>query len=139
MTYASDMDVVFVADQKGNCPKSGRSAEWFFNRLAQRIGATCADPRLFPLDARLRPWGDQGPLVTALPALQEYWSQPRELWERLAMTRLVPIAGDGSLGQEAGEIIKQGAVATPLPDDARQQVYAMRMRLERNLSWSRPR
>ena len=47
MTYASDMDVIFVGEVHSTCPGSGRSGEWFFNRLAQRISQTCADPRLF--------------------------------------------------------------------------------------------
>jgi glutamate-ammonia-ligase adenylyltransferase len=130
MTYASDMDVIFVGELHATATESGRSGEWFFNRLAQRIGRTCADPRLFPLDARLRPWGDQGPLVTGLRALREYWSQPRELWERLAMTRLVPIAGAGTLGQEAVELIRAGSIVTAVPEDGRTQVAAMRRRLE---------
>ena len=46
------------------------------------------------------------------------------------MTRLVPIAGDGSLGQEAVSIIRRGSIAAEVPADARAQVWSMRQRLE---------
>jgi glutamate-ammonia-ligase adenylyltransferase len=130
MTYASDVDLIFVCPRGGTCRGSERSGEDFVLRVAQRCMRMLDEGRLYEADPRLRPYGEQGELITTLPALRHYWERPREVWERLAMTRSDCIAGDDAIGIEALTIIRAGAFAHPLPDDARDQVRSMRQRLE---------
>jgi [glutamine synthetase] adenylyltransferase / [glutamine synthetase]-adenylyl-L-tyrosine phosphorylase len=57
---------------------------------------SCLTPegRLFPIDARLRPEGDAGPLATSLEAWQEYFQRGRgQLWEAQALTKARPLSG----------------------------------------------
>jgi glutamate-ammonia-ligase adenylyltransferase len=89
---------------------------------------------LAEVDARLRPWGEQGALVTTLPALGEYWKTPREMWERMAMVRAAWFAGDPRLGDDALAIIRAQAVAAPRPADWARQVREMRSRLEQSVA-----
>ena len=65
MTYASTW-TSYVSDTGGTCVGSGRDAGQLWHRVAMDLGKLFADPRLYPIDVRLRPWGDQGPLVTTL-------------------------------------------------------------------------
>ncbi|MHC5068770.1 MAG: hypothetical protein ACYTF0_09310, partial [Planctomycetota bacterium] len=49
LSYASDMDIIFVCDPGGRCAGSGRDADAFWNRLAMRIGKRCQDGGLYPI------------------------------------------------------------------------------------------
>jgi glutamate-ammonia-ligase adenylyltransferase len=134
LSYASDMDVIFVCDPGGTCPQSGRDAEEFWTRVARNTIARCQDGGLYEVDPRLRPWGEQGQLVVNTRTLEQYWSQPRDLWERLAMTRVGMLAGDLRLGTQAATIIRRAALTAALPADAAEQVRSMRSRLEESVS-----
>lgn len=130
MTYASDVDVVFVCDPGGRCAKADQDGEAFWTRITQQLVGTLGEGRLYDIDARLRPWGDQGQLVVSTRTLAGYWAEPRDLWERMAMLRVGLLAGDARLGAEALAIIRTAAFAAPLPADAVAQVVDMRRRLQ---------
>ncbi len=135
--YASDMDVLFVCDPGGECPRNGRGGEEFWERVARELMRQMGDGRLYELDPRLRPWGDQGELVSTIDALRRYWQEPREpreLWERLAMVRIRRVTGDQTLADEAIAVVLDAALGAPLPADARAQVRAMRLRLEHSVA-----
>ncbi len=134
LSYASDMDVMYICDAGGTCTKKGKDAEYYWKRLIQDIAKLLGDGGIYEIDPRLRPWGEQGPMMSSCAALTRYWEQPREMWERLAMTRVSVLAGDRDLGNEAVAIIHQAALHKPLPEDAAQQVCTMRKRLEESCS-----
>jgi glutamate-ammonia-ligase adenylyltransferase len=94
----------------------------------------CGEAKLYEVDPRLRPWGDQGEMVTTPRALGIYWAPGRELWERLAMTRMTPIAGDLDLAEEVIGQIQGLAVNPALPADGAEQVWGMRRRLEESVA-----
>lgn len=131
LVYGSDLDVIFVCDPGGFCSvKEDRSGEEFWTRVAQRVIEILQQRRAYEVDTRLRPWGKQGPVVVNLNSLRGYWSESRDVWERLAMTRVAPIAGDPALGHEASELIRNAALAAPLPDDSAEMVAQMRARMQ---------
>jgi len=131
LIYGSDLDVIFVCDPGGWCTrKDDRGGEEFWTRVTQRVIELLQQHRAFEVDTRLRPWGKQGPVVTNMNALRGYWSDTRDIWERLAMTRVAPIAGDPSLGHEACALIREAALTAPLPDDSIDQVALMRARMQ---------
>jgi len=131
LVYGSDLDVIFVCDPGGWCAlKDDRGGEEFWTRVAQRVIDILQQRRAFEVDTRLRPWGKQGPVVTNMNALRGYWADARDIWERLAMTRVAPIAGDPALGHEACDLIREAALTSPLPDDSIDQVAQMRARTQ---------
>ncbi len=134
LSYASDLDVIFVCDPGGHCPRQDRGGEEFWTKVAQDFMTCLQEGRVFELDPRLRPYGDQSELVATTAALARYWSEPREVWERLAMVRTRLVAGDPRLGTEAVELVRAAAIGRPLPGDAAAQVRAMRQRLEESVA-----
>jgi glutamate-ammonia-ligase adenylyltransferase len=134
LSYASDMDVLFVCDPGGRCPRADHDGEEFWTRVSQNLMRTMQEGRLYEIDPRLRPWGDQGPLVANTEALAGYWQQPRELWERMAMLRISLLAGDPRLGAEALALVRHAAFSLPIPDNAAWQVRDMRRRLEESVA-----
>ncbi|MFC4555826.1 bifunctional [glutamine synthetase] adenylyltransferase/[glutamine synthetase]-adenylyl-L-tyrosine phosphorylase [Georgenia faecalis] len=100
MSYASDADVLFVHD-----PLPGAD-----EALAQQVALTVAgnvrsllgDPGpepAFPVDAALRPEGRNGPITRSFASYAEYYQRWAEPWERQALLRARPVAGDAELGE----------------------------------------
>ena len=92
LSYASDLDVVLVYD--------GSSAAEFAEatRLAMDLrrfvaGATPVE-RIWSVDLDLRPEGKQGPVARSIEGYSTYFHRWANVWERQAMLRARPVAGD---------------------------------------------
>jgi [glutamine synthetase] adenylyltransferase / [glutamine synthetase]-adenylyl-L-tyrosine phosphorylase len=140
--YAADLDVVFVFATDGGDDSDGAhplpAVEWF-SRCAQRLLGALRQRtprgRLYEVDTRLRPSGSQGLLVTSLAGWQRYHAEDARLWERQALTKLRPVAGDRSLGDQVEQLAGETVYGTP-PGDIRaiaDEVRKMRDRIEREL------
>ena len=57
---------------------------------------------VFEIDLRLRPYSNAGPLATTLAGFKAYYSEEGKArhFERLAMVKLRPVAGDDALGAQ---------------------------------------
>jgi glutamate-ammonia-ligase adenylyltransferase len=135
LSYGSDLDLVFLFDVDD--PEDLLAAQQASTRLAQRLitmlSARTDEGRCYDVDARLRPSGNQGSLVASLRSFERYHSGEAQLWERQALLRARPVAGDPGLGR-AYEAVRRGALARPLPAGAAAEVHRVRMRMERELA-----
>ena len=57
------------------------------------MGKPTPEGTISPLDTRLRPDGEKGPLVSSLATHQTYYESRAHLWELWALTRARPIVG----------------------------------------------
>ena len=93
--------------------------------------ATTSEGNLYKIDMRLRPSGQAGPIATSFDGFIRYHQQSAWTWERMALTRARPLAGEQSILIEIEQNIKQilsrrreaGVLATDVVD--------MRDRLEK--------
>src|SRR5256886_3952340 len=113
--YGSDADVLFVHDPLPGRPEKEASdaAHAVAAELRRLLMLPVPDPALI-VDADLRPEGRQGPLVPTLASYRAYyrrWSAP---WERQALLRAEPAAGDEDLGARFTRMIAE--VRYPLED-----------------------
>ena len=135
MGYASDLDLVFLFDTDD--PNALLEAQHTSTRLAQRLismlGMHTAEGRCYDVDPRLRPSGSQGSLVASLRSFERYHARDAQLWERQALLRARPVAGDRELGR-AFEAIRRRVLMRPLPEGAAAEVHRVRMRMERELA-----
>ncbi|HUQ03583.1 MAG TPA: bifunctional [glutamate--ammonia ligase]-adenylyl-L-tyrosine phosphorylase/[glutamate--ammonia-ligase] adenylyltransferase [Kofleriaceae bacterium] len=140
--YAADLDVVFVYDADEDTESSGARplpAVEYFSRLGQRLvgGLHARTPRgrLYEVDTRLRPSGSQGLLVSSLSGWRRYHASEARLWERQALIKLRPIAGDASLGAEVAADVATWLWSSPPPDERAiaAEIIAMRDRMEKEL------
>jgi glutamate-ammonia-ligase adenylyltransferase len=133
--YGSDLDVVFVADNKAkNLPALGRLALEVLDLLSARTEQGV----VFRTDARLRPDGEKGLLVNTLRAYEDYYRQRGQLWEIQSLTRTRPVAGDLKVGAQfqtlAATLTNFRQPASPLvayAPDWKQKIHQMRMRIEK--------
>ncbi len=104
--YASDADVLFVHDPLSGA--EGTVAEKWATTVAGRLRSLLGDggvePSL-PVDAALRPEGRNGPMVRTLASYAEYYERWALGWERQALLRARPVAGDTALGERFVELI----------------------------------
>jgi glutamate-ammonia-ligase adenylyltransferase len=112
LNFSSDIDLIFAFPEGGNAVSSGRSVtnEEYFTRLCQRltrtIGSATADGFVFRVDTRLRPYGENGPLVLSFDAMEEYYQSQGRDWERYAMIKARAVAGDVVAGNRLLETLK---------------------------------
>jgi glutamate-ammonia-ligase adenylyltransferase len=80
-----------------------------FTRVAQRFVATLdeatGDGIVWRVDLRLRPEGARGPLAISLAAAERYYETWGRTWERAALVRARPIAGDLAFGARLMEAL----------------------------------
>jgi glutamate-ammonia-ligase adenylyltransferase len=82
ISYGSDLDVLFVGEEN-------RAAQNLITAMAQRT----VEGNIWALDTRLRPEGENGPLVSSLETFQRYYPNRAQLWEMQALTRTRAISG----------------------------------------------
>jgi glutamate-ammonia-ligase adenylyltransferase len=104
MGYASDLELVFVYEPAGplaSAPEPGRFVEQAVQELTRFVVAR--QEGIFHIDLRLRPHGAKGPLASPLQALAEYYRPGGGAapFERQALLKLRPVAGDAALGARA--------------------------------------
>ena len=92
LNLSSDVDVVFIYSGSGETDGSRTLAnEEYFRRLAQHfinlLSKKTADGFVYRVDARLRPFGDSGPLACSVGALEDYLVQHGRDWERYAWVK----------------------------------------------------
>jgi glutamate-ammonia-ligase adenylyltransferase len=129
-TYGSDLDLVFLTP-------AGFEGVESASRLAQRLVSFLATPTgagtAYAVDARLRPSGQQGMLVTSFAGFEDYQLARAETWEHLALLRARAIAGCAAEGQAVLDRVRASLLsrrADPWPTVAamRRRVHAERAR-----------
>jgi len=101
LNFSSDVDLVYVHADAGAL--SPPYEPGFYEALAQRVTAALSDLTaegyVYRVDLRLRPEGRVGPLAQSLRACAEYYATRGATWERLALLRAWPVAGDDGVGR----------------------------------------
>jgi glutamate-ammonia-ligase adenylyltransferase len=107
LNAGSDLDVIVIYDPQDVETSDGPRAlatRPYYARLTQAmitaLTAPMAQGRLYEVDMRLRPSGNQGPVATSLKSFQSYQRNDAWVWEHLALTRADVVAGSDELGRD---------------------------------------
>jgi glutamate-ammonia-ligase adenylyltransferase len=133
----SDLDIIVIYDADGVDYSDGRkplASRTYYARLTQALitamTAPMSEGRLYEVDMRLRPSGNQGPVATSLQAFQSYQLEQAWVWEHLAMTRARVVAGPAELAADV-EAFRLELLARPADrGKILQEVAEMRMRID---------
>jgi glutamate-ammonia-ligase adenylyltransferase len=128
LSYASDLDVLFVYD--GTTPEDFAQAEESAESLLSFLAGRAPGPRIYTVDLGLRPEGKQGPLARSLEGYRTYYEKWALMWERQALLRARPVAGDADVGRRFMELI-QPHLWQPLREDDVREVRRVKARIER--------
>jgi glutamate-ammonia-ligase adenylyltransferase len=131
--FASDIELMFIYAGNGQTtgPRSITTSE-FYEKLVEAFVRSIRAKRegIFEIDLQLRPYGKAGSLSVSLEAFRRYFAPQGPAWayERQALVKLRPIAGDDELGRQV-MALRDAFVYTGEPFD----VTAMRAMRERQI------
>lgn len=135
LNYSSDIDLIFLYDLEGQTlgPRPISNAE-FFARMGGEVVRLLADHTVlgmaYRVDMRLRPEGDQGALARSLAATLGYYETSGRTWERQALIKCRPIAGDLHLGKTFLDAITPFVYRRYLSGAEIGEIKAMKRRIE---------
>ncbi len=124
--YGSDLDVLYVADA-GELAPAARLAERTQRLLKDELGRSGMG---IEMDARLRPHGNDGPLVLDIDSFRRYYAEAAQTWERHALLKARFVAGDAALGAEFAALAEEAVYAAPFTDAQLEDVRTMKRRIE---------
>ncbi len=121
--YSSDLDLVFLHDCPADAVTDGERSidgRQFYLRLAQRVmhlfSTRTSSGILYEVDARLRPSGAAGMLVSTFDAFDEYQRNEAWTWEHQALVRARIVFGEAALSQRFDDI-RRGILCLPREAD----------------------
>ena len=106
LNYSSDIDLMFVYDHDGETAgrRTGISHSEFFADVVRQVVRLLSQDTdrgiAYRVDLRLRPEGQRGPLARSFANTLSYYDTRGRTWERQALIKLRPVAGDLDLGRE---------------------------------------
>jgi glutamate-ammonia-ligase adenylyltransferase len=103
LNYSSDIDLILLYDRDAAALAGNDQLVRHFVRaarmLVQLMSETSADGYIFRTDLRLRPDPGSTPLAMSVQAAELYYESVGQNWERAAMIKAHPVAGNRAVGE----------------------------------------
>lgn len=103
LNYSSDIDLVIFFDPESSALPEGAEPATLYTRIAQQLARLLQertpDGYVHRVDYRLRPDPGSTPTAVALPSAYIYYETVGQNWERAALIKARPVAGDIGLGE----------------------------------------
>jgi len=104
LNFSSDIDLIIAYTSAGETDGLRRiSNEEYFAKLVQAFVKLLVDHSehgfVFRVDLMLRPFGSAGPVAISADAMVEYYQNHGRDWERYALIKARPVAGDIVAGE----------------------------------------
>ncbi len=135
LNYSSDIDLVLIHDPQA-CVSRDNPAKNVFIRMARDLVALLerrdADGYVFRTDLRLRPDPAATPPSVVLQAALAYYEGMAQNWERAAMLKARPVAGDLAAGADFLEAIRPFVWRRGLDFAALADLHAMKRRIDQH-------
>ncbi|HEC8324545.1 TPA: bifunctional [glutamate--ammonia ligase]-adenylyl-L-tyrosine phosphorylase/[glutamate--ammonia-ligase] adenylyltransferase [Providencia rettgeri] len=138
--YSSDLDLVFLFDCPLDVVTNGErsiDARQFYLRVAQRIihlfSTRTPSGVLYEVDARLRPSGESGMLVSTIQSFDDYQKNDAWTWEHQALIRARMVFGDEDLQRKFIHTRHETLCMPREPQTLQQQVRDMRLKMHQHL------
>lgn len=147
LNYSSDIDIMFLYSAEGETTGaleasgalSGKiSNHQYYTKLAEKITRALGEPTeegvAYRIDLRLRPEGRSGDLASSLRTYELYYESWGETWERQALIKARPVAGDMALGQDFLRIVLPFIYRKYLDYGAIAEIKAIKDRIDRSVA-----
>jgi glutamate-ammonia-ligase adenylyltransferase len=135
LNFSSDIDLIFVYGLDGQTTGERSTTHFaYFTRLAElvteAISRSTEDGFVFRVDLDLRPEGRAGPIVNSLHAAEVYYQTFGRSWERNAMLKARPGAGDEAVGEALLEALEPFIWRKSLDLEVVGEIHAMKARID---------
>jgi glutamate-ammonia-ligase adenylyltransferase len=141
LNYSSDIDLMFLYDEEGGT-RGQRihiiGNDEFYGRVVGEVlrylSSHTDRGQAYRIDLRLRPEGHRGPLARSLASTLAYYDSLGRTWERQALIKVRPVAGDLELGEEFLRAIESFVYRKYLSFAEINEIKALKRRIEHNTS-----
>ena len=103
LNFSSDIDLIFVYSDDAHTDTGNDNSE-YFSRLCEFIikamSEITPEGYVFRVDIRLRPESSAGVIIRSMESYESYYEGWGDLWERQALIKARPVAGDMAFGDE---------------------------------------
>ncbi len=143
LNYSSDVDIIFVYRDEGETSGVSSIAGITMNRVSafeyyvklveefsRFLSANTEDGFAYRVDLRLRPEGQRGSLALSLKSYEDYYESWGQLWEKAALLRARPVAGDEALGRDFLSAIRPFIYRKYLDIEAIGEIKRMKSQVE---------
>ncbi|RKU09892.1 hypothetical protein C6502_12520 [Candidatus Poribacteria bacterium] len=133
LNFSADLDLMLVYSAEGETTQGTPNAEYFSKlglEMVNRLKGNTGGGEIYELDLRLRPFGSGGAIALSLAGYQSYYEKDAEIWERQALIRARPVAGDIELGQQFVKQAHAFAYSQPLTAEGIAYIVHNRQRKE---------
>ena len=135
LNFSSDIDLIYLFETDEPANRRAAPPLEFFSRLAERLthamGEVTEDGLVFRTDLRLRPMGSRGPVAQPLAAALFYYESWGLPWERAALIKARPVAGDKELGEAFLDGVRPFVYRRYLDFSTVDELRDMKARIER--------
>ncbi len=147
LATGSDLDVFVTFGEPGE--DDGRTdgpepvdAHTFYSGAVERLASDLGDITpagvAFAVDLRLRPGSKGSGFASALGALERYYVEHGDLWERQSLTRSRLALGDRILARRVRATLRRIVYGAPLPHASLKEIVEVRTRMELELGKETP-
>jgi glutamate-ammonia-ligase adenylyltransferase len=141
LNYSSDIDLMFLYDEdggsRGKRVTSIDNGEFFgrvVSEVVRLLSAHTDRGQAYRIDLRLRPEGQRGPLARSLASTLSYYDTLGRTWERQALIKLRPVAGDLKLGVEFLRVVEPFVYRKYLSVGEINEIKALKRQIEQKTS-----
>ncbi len=141
LNFSSDIDLLFVYDGDGETKGGSRGTitnREFFCKLGEQIikflSEHTEEGQIYRVDMRLRPYGKVGSLAESLVNSVEYYYQYGRAWERQALVKCRPCAGDIDLGNEFLEMMRPFVFPKFFDDKTLDDIHQTKLMVEKQVA-----
>ncbi len=134
LNYSSDIDLILFYDQERAPYVGRRGLPRVYTRLAQELvrimGQQTANGYVFRTDLRLRPDPGSTPPAVSVRSAEVYYRAAGRTWERAAMIKARPVAGDIEAGEAFLETLQPFVWRRHLDFAAAQEIGAIKEQID---------
>lgn len=135
LNFSSDVDLVYVYDRDGETEGEKPVTHFaYYAKLAELVTEALARPTedgfVFRVDLNLRPDGQNGPIVNSLRAAELYYQSFGRTWERNALVKARPGAGDLAVGEELLRMLDPFVWRRSLDLSVVEEIQSMKARID---------
>jgi glutamate-ammonia-ligase adenylyltransferase len=141
LNFSSDVDLIYLyaSDQEKVIGEAATiSASGYFRRLCQKVTVALSEftgeGYVYRVDLRLRPEGKAGNIAYSLDGFERYYQSRGETWERLALLKAWPVAGDLALGRRFLEMARPFIYDQPFDLKALEEVRSVKRKIDQRMS-----
>ncbi|MBF0426306.1 MAG: bifunctional [glutamate--ammonia ligase]-adenylyl-L-tyrosine phosphorylase/[glutamate--ammonia-ligase] adenylyltransferase [Magnetococcales bacterium] len=139
LNFSSDIDLIYLYnhdDGKTTGPRPLTIKEYYTRLgrdLIRLLSTQTADGMVFRVDLRLRPEGESGDLALSCRSAEIYYESWGQTWERAAMIKARPVAGDLALGEAFLERLRPFVFRRYLDYAALDAIRDMKQRIDQKM------